>query len=151
MRLISVLVGLSFVLSSCASYRVVPFTRGVDSEGAVHDFYAVAHNNVIIPEYVINERGEYPTDPKVAWALFRERRSRLESQMRTKYKTPGDFSYSVQSALLGAAFFVVFPITFPLYYFGSGDEKKSPKRYFELMMYGTSPLLPGLKDEFQNF
>ena len=151
MRLISILVGLSFVLSSCSSYRVVSLTRGIDQEGEVRDFYAVAENNVIIPEYVINERGEYPTDPGTARKCFEERHAKLEAKIKEKYKVPGDFSYGTKSVLLGTAFFLVFPVAYPLYYFGSEKGERSPAKYFDLMVHGSLPRSPEFKDDFANF
>ena len=72
---------------SCASYRVVPLARGVDSEGDVREFYAVAHNNIVIPEYVMNERGEYPLDRQTAWQRFQDRRKERVPQMKEKYES----------------------------------------------------------------
>ena len=150
-RVVAVVIFLAFVNASCASYRVVPFTRGVDLDGNVRDFYAVVRNNTIIPEYVINERGEYPTDPKVAWQRFKQRRDKLEPEMIAKYKIQDNFSYVAKSAALGTAYSAVFPVTYPLYYFGSAKGTRSPQKYFDLMVHGSSPREPESKDELKNF
>lgn len=136
---------------SCASYRPVLLTKGADSDGQVRDFYAVAQNNVVIPEYVVNERGEYPTDPKTAWSRFQERRTELEPKMRAKYKLPSNAGSSTGRFFLTTAYVLAFPISYPIYAFGGGKSDKSPAGYFDLMVYGAKPKLPQLKDEFDNY
>jgi len=136
---------------ACASYRVVPVARGVDSAGEFQQFYAVAHNNVIIPEYVVNERGEYPTDEKTAWERFQSRRAELAPKIKAKYKIPSDASYAVKKAPLRIGFFAISPISYPIYAISSDPGKRSPAEYFDLMVDGPSAETPKLKDELANF
>ncbi|MCH8981765.1 hypothetical protein IH922_07075, partial [candidate division KSB1 bacterium] len=63
-----------------------------------------AENNVIVPEYVINERGEYPTDEETAWQRFNERKAELIPKMRERYIIPSDFSHGFGKVLLGVGF-----------------------------------------------
>ena len=149
--LMLILFSLLFSHTSCASYRVVEVARGIDAEGNVRQFYAVAHNNVIIPEYVINERGEYPTDEKTAWERFHERKDELLPRMKAKYRIPSDTAHSMKQTALGTAFTAVLPITYPVYAMASGDGQRSPADYYDLMVNGPSARTPELKDEFENF
>ena len=150
-RLVSFLLILVFFQTSCASYRVVESARGVDADGNVRQFYAVAHNNVIIPEYVINERGEYPTDETTTWELFRARKNELVPKMEAKYRIPSNAAHSMKQTALGSAFTAVFPVSYPIYLMASEAGKRSPADYYDLMVNGPSARTPGLKDEFENF
>lgn len=123
----------------------------MDRDGEVRDFYAVTQNNVVIPEYVVNERGEYPTDPETAWQRFQERKAELEPKMREKYKIPSGGGSSAKRSFLAAAYGVMFPISYPIYALGGGKKDKSPAGYFDLMVHGAKPKLPELKDEFNNY
>ncbi|OGW88147.1 MAG: hypothetical protein A3G33_02640 [Omnitrophica bacterium RIFCSPLOWO2_12_FULL_44_17] len=137
--------------SGCASYRVVHLSKGVDANGEVRDFYGVAENNVVIPEYVINERGEYPEDVKQAWNIFQTRKEKLSSSMREKYVIPNNFGYGIVRSLLAVGFLAVSPVTYPLYVSSSPKGKRSFGRYFDVMVFGPNPRMPQLRDEFTNF
>ena len=150
MRILTLVLSLAVLTTSCASYRVVPLVRGIDREGEVHQFYAVAHNNVIVPEYVINERGEYPTSKEEARARFQARQNLIPA-MKEKYRIPGDFSSASKRTLLSSGFLIVFPISYPIYLFTSPKGSRSPGAYFDLMANGPTANAPELRDEFANF
>jgi hypothetical protein len=135
---------------SCASYRVVSLSRGTDKEGEIRNFYAVAENNVIIPEYAINERGEYPTESKTAWNQFKSRRDALASKMRERYRIPNSAYFSVKSGFFAIAYTVLFPVTFPAYYFINDKKGKSVSDYYGVMVYGE-PREPELRKELENY
>ena len=150
-RTLALWVFIFFHVSCTSAYRPVLLTKGVDRDGQVRDFYAVTQNNVVIPEYVVNERGEYPTDRQTAWSRFQERKAELEPKMREKYQLPSDAGSAAQRSLLTAAYVCMFPISYPLYAFGGGKKDKSPAGYFDLMVNGSKPKLPQLKNEFNNY
>jgi hypothetical protein len=136
---------------SCSTYRVVPLIHGVDSEGEIKQFYAVTYNNVIIPEYVIDERGTYPTEKQIAWGRFLERKEGIRSEIREKYRLPNDFTNGLKQFILGLGFLIVFPVSYPIYAASSEKGERSPSCYFNLMVRGRSGNLPVLRDEFSNF
>jgi hypothetical protein len=146
-----VLVCLSMLYGACSTYRVVPFARGVDEDGNILQFYAVAHNNVIIPEYVINERGEYPTDEATAWERFHSRKDEWVPKMQVKYEIPSNGVMSVKQSLLGLGFLAVSPISYPIYAMSSEEGESSVADYFDVMVNGSSAQEPELRDELANF
>ncbi len=125
--------------------------KGVDADGEVRDFYAVTYNQVVIPEYVINERGEYPTDPETARQRFQQRKPALESKMKARYILPNNALFFSKQFLLYAGFTVVSPVTYPLYAMSAKEGKRSLGEYYRVMSGDNLAKPPVLRDEFANF
>lgn len=147
-RTLSIIILFSFLFTSCASFRVVQISKGADAAGRIQDYYAVAENNVIVPEYVINARQEYPTSKDNAWDVFKQRKN-LKSQIRKKYFIPNDVGFSISRYFGSVVFTVMSPITYPMFYFSSKTDQ-SFGNYLNVMVLGE-PKAPKLQDEFSNF
>jgi len=83
--------------------------------GVVDDDMSYAlRNNMIIPEYVIDIRGNYPTDRAVAQSRLLERREGLEETIRAKYAYENDVTYRLKYTFWLIGFAVVSPILIPI-------------------------------------
>ena len=77
----SLLLCLLIMCTGCTQYRTMRIDRYRVSEDITEAVpaYAVMRNGMIIPEYVINRKGEYPETKEEAEKLFRMRYATLES------------------------------------------------------------------------
>lgn len=148
---------LIFVHVGCASYKVVRVSKGVDADGRVVDYYGVTRNNVLIPEYVIDEKGNYPESPEEAERRFEDRKDELEGYIKNKYELPDNFTYQTGRGILGAGLIAVSPVALPITYISSKTSpnperrddsfSKVAKEYFSMSMDKPVYQTPELKDE----
>lgn len=141
MRLISIFFLLfTLILAGCAPhYHTVKLSKGTDAEGNIVKYYAVTRNGVVIPEYVIDERGNYPDTKELAEERFKERKNELDDTVKKKYVLPPNTPYEIQRNVIGVGLLAVSPILIPI-----GFLTKSPQPdFFEEAV----PKDPKLKDE----
>ena len=149
---------LVFFLSSCAHYRTVCVYNVLIPENGKKRYYAVAKNNVIIPEFSIGVNNDFPESKDVAWQRFKERKNQVESFIDQKYSIPNSFIYQTQrvSVMLGLA--AVSPAVVLVSYASeviSPSDRNSPKsfkqivrEYFYLCQAEPEFNKPEIKNEF---
>lgn len=122
--------------------------------------YAVTKNNYIIPEYVIDRKGDFPTSEEEAWYRFENRREELEPTISQKYVTGNNFWYQSKRIFLGIAFTLVAPVALPITYLGekfSSDESRRlrpedahvVRAYFRNAFHGKNPKKPVLNENWE--
>ncbi len=128
--LIPLLILITFLIAGCASYRVVELGPGVDDENIVRPFYAVARNNILIPEYVVDSYQNYPYSPEEAETRFESRKNVLETFVREKYELPPSWTYQCPRYLLGAGLTIISPVAIPVQALGECFSRQTSKRSF---------------------
>jgi len=103
---------------------------GVDDENIIRPFYAVARNNVVIPEYVVDEYQNYPSSPEEAMRCFEARKDNVETFIGDKYDLSPSWTYQVPRYFLGAGLTVISPIAVPVQSLGEMFSKQTSKRSF---------------------
>ncbi|MBI4549671.1 MAG: hypothetical protein HY714_01945 [Candidatus Omnitrophica bacterium] len=116
--------------AGCATYHVVELGPGVTENNIISPLYAVSRNRVVYPEYVVDDYGNYPTDPQTAWSRFREKKPAAEAVIREKYDVPSAFPGQVPRYFFGFCFALVSPVAIPVRWvseglFGKPGAKKS--------------------------
>ncbi|MBU1864595.1 MAG: hypothetical protein KKH94_13120 [Candidatus Omnitrophica bacterium] len=150
------------LVCSCAHYRICTTYEVVntESDAASKVYYAITKNNVLIPEFVIDSQGHYPTSPEAAWEQFLKRQSKVEKYIDNKYKIPNNGAYQIQRWGLMIGLMAVSPIAIPITYVSEFSEERddessskniwhSIKRYFALSMNEPNYVEPEIKDEFE--
>ncbi len=150
------------LLTSCTHYRVVELYEVVKSDGSGEKttFYAIAKNNIIIPELVVDKNGNYPSSKKEAWRRLEERKEVLDEDINIKYKIPHNVPYQMKRSGLMIGLIAVSPVVIPITYFSelmSPDEDKKDgvsfckvvKDYFSISVNEPISYYPPLKDEFK--
>jgi hypothetical protein len=115
---IFVLLSTLIAAGGCATFRVVEVGSGVDEEGIVSRFYGVARNNVLIPEYVVDAYGSYPTSEQEAHRRFDVSHYTVEPYIIEKYILPNEFLYQLRRISWGSGFVLVSPIVLPIEWLG---------------------------------
>ena len=121
---------LILILSGCTSYRmvkVVTLKEDVQA-GRAETYYGVTKNNILIPEYVLDETNRYPTSSDEAWRRFEARRARLEPFVKSKYKVPNSFAFQSERFLIGVGLVAVAPVAIPVHYLGGLERNASGRR-----------------------
>jgi len=133
-------------------YHAVRLSKGIDQEGNAVNYYAVTRNGMIIPEYVIDERGDYPISEEEAWQRFSQRKGDLENLVKTKYILPNNTAYEMKRNTIGAGLLVVSPVLLPMQMLSNSMQEKksgvqlSNRNYFEMAFEEPVPKDPKLKD-----
>ena len=99
--------------ASCAHYRVTELERfSTDPAHTTPEIitYAVTRNNMIIPEYVIDRKGNYPTSREEALQRFNTRRAELDDFVRNKYLIEPNTPYTIKRTLYITGELVVSPV-----------------------------------------
>jgi len=151
---------LLLLTSGCTHYRVVlleSFIDPADPSKPKTTTYAVTKNNMIIPEYVVDRTGNYPTSKDIARERFELRREGLKELVEKKYKTENNFTYQAKRIFFGIGFTLVSPIAIPIIYFSekiSSDNSSSSREdqsvvadYFKNIGNEPLPRKPVLKNE----
>ena len=153
-RNISSFLLLILLLAGCGPhYHAIKLTKGVHADGEIVSYYAVTRNGVVIPEYVIDEKGEYPITKEEAWSRFEDRKQKLNEAVKNKYVIPANIPYEIQRNIIGAGLLAVSPIFIPIDLLSNlFREKKSgvelsKKNYFEAAFEEPVPKDPRLRDE----
>jgi hypothetical protein len=156
---IAVLLITSF-LPACTSYRVVELGAGVDENNIVNPFYAVARNRVVIPEYVVDRYGNYPTTREEARRRFEAQRMEAEPIIAEKYDLSKGSSGQASNYFLGFFLSLVSPIVVPIRWLGesfSGRKEKSPSfseigtQYFDASFNPPGYEKPRIKERIDYF
>lgn len=122
---------LASLVSSCASYRVVRVVQVTDQEaGQSQAFYGVTKNNVLIPEFTLDERNRYPATKIEAWQRFEASREKIESFVDKKYKIPNSFLFQTERIIVGIGLILVSPVAIPLQYAAGMERDEDGKRNF---------------------
>ncbi|MDP2939055.1 MAG: hypothetical protein Q8O13_03090 [Candidatus Omnitrophota bacterium] len=87
--LILLIVGVSFVISSCASYKD-------ELSGEPYKGYVYKRNDFLIPEYTVDTKNKAPEDLKLALNRFKRRRSIIEDY----YKKMGRIENQFKSLII---------------------------------------------------
>jgi len=132
---------------------------GVDENNIVSPFYAVARNNVVIPEYVIDRYGNYPTSREEARRRFELRRENIEPVITQKYDLSQTVSNEVPRYFFGFCFALVSPIAIPVRWFGEAFSSSSKRRslsevaanYFESSFNPPQYEKPHIKERVDYF
>ena len=153
---------LSICHSSCTYYRVVSLyeIRDQNNREKKTILYAIAKNNIIVPEYVIDTNGLYPQTKEEAWNRFRVRKDTLETSIDKKYKIPHTVPYQMKRMGLMIGLIAVSPVVIPITYFSEITQKDTDgndhagfwdtvKEYFSLAANEPISYHPPLKDEFK--
>ena len=144
---------------SCASYRVVRVVQLTEKESGKSDiFYGVVKNNVLIPEFVLDERNRYPTTKEEAWAKFNARRSKIEPLLKERYRIPNSFLFQTERIMVGIGLVAISPVAIPIHYVsGYGrDEQgrrsfgKTVTNYFDLTLNNVIIDEVGIKNPLTN-
>lgn len=143
---IAIIILAALSLQGCSAYRVVSMGPGVDDQNIVRPFYAVVRNHVLIPEYVIDEYGNYPTSADEARARFESRKKSLESVVSGKYDLPRDVPYQLKRGLVGSGFILISPVAVPVQCLGelfstSQNRRPVPKVVEDYFDSGFNPPL----------
>ena len=126
-RLISILL----FCVSCASYRIVRVVQMTEKESGKSDiFYGVVKNNVLIPEFVLDERNRYPTTKEDAWARFNERRSKIEPLAKERYRIPNSFLFQAERIMVGIGLVAISPVAIPIHYASGYGKDEQGRRSF---------------------
>ena len=143
----------AFILSSCSPhYHTVRISKGVNDTGEIINYYAVTRNGMIIPEYVIDEKGDYPDTKTMARARFKERQGYLEETIANKYKLPNNTAYQINRNLVGFGLLLIAPVMIPLDWLTRAFQEKksgvevSGRNYFETAFEEPVTKDPVLKD-----
>jgi hypothetical protein len=152
----------AFFVSGCAYYRVVPVRQLIITKVPVEKktYYAIAKNNVVIPEFVIDSDGYYPTSAEEAWKRFQTRRRDLEPLIDQKYAIPKSGPYQTERIVVMIGLLAVSPVAFPVMYLSDvtfAKQKSLPKKTFReewhqyFALTASEPLFqePRLKNEFK--
>lgn len=150
MKIFSFLLIISMI-SGCASssqYRVVKIGPGVDDQGIIQPLYGVTRNNVIIPEYVVDEFGKYPASPEEAKARFETRKDDLEDLIQNKYEIPTASGGGIANPFFAVGFILLAPIVLPVTFLGELLSGKSDKKsageltseYFDMSLHPPAPV-----------
>lgn len=115
-------------VSGCSAYHLANVGHGVDSQGMVQPLYAMTRNHTVIPEYVIDEFGNFPDSPEEAEKRFNARRQDLESYVTQKYRIPHDFPYQFQRGFFGIGFILISPVAVPVQCLGEWLSNQPHKR-----------------------
>jgi len=107
-----------FCFASCVSYRVVKLGPGVGEDNIVSPFYAVARNNVVIPEYVVDRYGNYPTTTEDAEKRFQLQRYSAEPLVREKYYISSNPPGQLSQYVFGFCLSLVSPVVVPIQWIG---------------------------------
>lgn len=141
-----------FLINGCASsaqqYRVVKIGPGVDDQGIIQPLYGVTRNNVIIPEYAVDEFGKYAASPEEAAARLDERKDALEDFVQNKYEIPPAGGGSIANPFFAVGFILLAPIVLPVTFLGelfSGKEDKKSAgeltaEYFDMSIHPPAPI-----------
>lgn len=125
------LIALALVfLTGCTSYRVVQLGPGVAENNIITPFYGVTRNHVLIPEYTLDEYGNYPTTEEEAEKRFQAQRAKVEPVIKEKYELPDSFANQIPQFFLGLGFVLVSPIAIPVQWMGEIFSSSSKKRPF---------------------
>lgn len=125
----------------------------MDEKGTIVNYYALTRNGVVIPEYVIDEQGNYPASKEEAEKRFAERKNSLDETVKKKYVLPPNTPYEIQRNAVGVGLLAVSPIVVPLdlltnsYREKKSGVKLSQSKYFESAFEEPVPHDPKLKDE----
>jgi len=117
-------------LTGCTSYRVVPLGPGVAENNIITPFYGVTRNHVLIPEYTLDEYGNYPTTEEEAEKRFQAQRAKVDPVVKEKYELPASFPNQIPQFFLGLGFVLVSPIAIPVQWLGEIFSESSKKRPF---------------------
>ncbi len=141
------------VLSGCSPhYHTVRLSKGVNEEGETVNYYAVTRNGMIIPEYVIDEKGNYPIEKDTAISRFNERRREIEQTVINKYRLPNNTAYQINRNIVGFGLLLIAPIMIPLDWLTRAFQEKksgveiSSRSYLETAFEEPVPKEPVLKD-----
>lgn len=158
--IIVVIFVISSMFSGCAHYHAVMIKQAKIEEGAsvhIERWYAITKNNIVIPEFVLDSRMQYPKTEEEAWRLFRERRATVGPVIDRKYKIPASFPYQISrvSAMVGLT--VVSPVVIPIMVVSSVFGKKENREsvgviihdYFDVAEQSPTFQEPLLKNEFE--
>jgi len=152
---------LIITMSSCAHYRSVRVYEVVDELGDDQEvYYAIAKNNVIIPEYVVDYRGNYPSSEEAAWERFESRKDVIESSIQGRYRVPNSFLYNSERYVFMVGLIIVSPVVIPITYISElirteedelyeGSFSKVVSSYFDLSMNEPIKIEPDLQDAFE--
>lgn len=125
------LIALAIVFfTGCTSYRVVQLGPGVGENNIITPFYGVTRNHVLIPEYTLDEYGNYPTTEEEAEKRFQAQRIKVEPVIKEKYELPPTFPNLIPQHLLGFGFILVSTIAIPVQWMGELFSSSSKKRSF---------------------
>jgi len=103
------------LLSSCVQYRVVELDQSVqqgeeDQEAMTR--FAMVRNNTIIPEYVINRRGEYPHSAEEAQGRYDARHKIVDQFIEKKYRIQSTAMFRTKQTVFGFFQIVLSPVVF---------------------------------------
>ncbi|MBI4430804.1 MAG: hypothetical protein HY587_03715 [Candidatus Omnitrophica bacterium] len=131
------------ILSSCASYRAVRIVQLTEKDtGQSETFYGIVKNNVLIPEFVVDEGNRYPTSAEDALVRFEKNKALMEPKISRKYKIPNSFFFQSERLLVGIGLMAISPVALPIHYIGGygRDEEgrrsfsKTVRNYFDLSL-----------------
>lgn len=144
--------------AGCATYRVVEVGSGIDEKGMVSRFYGVARNNVLIPEYVVDVYGSYPTTEREARRIFDVTHYSVESYIKSKYALPNEFLYQLRRISWGSGFVLVSPIVLPIEWLGEafgGPRRRGfgevARDYFRSSFSERTYKKPKIRETVENF
>lgn len=124
------------VLTSCASYRAVRVVKLTDRDsGNSENFYGIAKNNVLVPEFTLDERNHYPTSVDEAWQRFETRKTVVDSQVNRRYRIPNSFLFQSERLIVGAGLILVAPIAIPIQYLGGLNRGEQGRRSWSRTAY----------------
>lgn len=141
-----------FSFQGCASYTALELGPAVSLQGEIQPAFGVIRNGFIIPEYVLNAKGEWPSTEEEAWKRFNARPADLESFIREKYVLPNDTLYQMQRIPLAIGLILISPIALPVMILGSrGDTPpisagKVADRYWKNSLHSPKTRAPMIRE-----
>ena len=143
----SSLIALALVFfTGCTSYRVVQLGPGVAENNIITPFYGVTRNHVLIPEYTLDEYGNYPTTEEEAEKRFQSQRVKVDPIIKEKYELPPTFPDQIPQYFLGFGFVLVSPVAIPVQWIGELFSSSAKKKSFSKIAgdyYSISFGVPG--------
>jgi hypothetical protein len=127
---------------------------GVDERNIVSPYYAVAQDGVVVPEYVVDRYGNYPTTREEAWRRFHNQKDQLQPLVQAKYDLTRGGASGVSRNVMGFFFTLVSPVAIPIRYlgeaFGPKDKRRSfgevASEYFDLSFHPPGFQLPRIRE-----
>ncbi len=117
--------------TSCASYRAVRVVQLTEQETGKSDvFYGIAKNNVLVPEFILDNQNRYPTSKEEAWGRFQSKRLEIEPKINQKYKIPNSFLFQTERTLVAIGLVAISLVAIPLHYIGGYGKNSEGKRSF---------------------
>jgi len=93
---------LLFAVGCAASFKAVDLGPGVDEKGLLRPNYAIVRNGVVIPEYVVDQFGNFPLTADEALRRYKERKRDLELFVQQKYDLSGAGGGEISRFFMGA-------------------------------------------------